>query len=299
MMFDNELLLNDRIDMIKQVINKYGQDNFYVSYSGGKDSCVLSTLIDLAIPNNNIPRVYANTGIDYKMIYDFVKERAEIDNRIVILNPSVNIKQTLEKYGYPFKSKGHSVWVNRYQRKGKVKGVKAYLGELEGKKWSSQFSCPLALKYQFTSDFKLNISDKCCIKMKEEPLHNWAKINNKPYSFVGLRRDEGGRRSSAKCLVFKGNKLYNVQPLAVINNEFEEWFIKEYNVDICDIYKPPYNFTRTGCKGCPFSKNLERDLEIMEEFFPNERKQCEIIWEPIYKEYRRIGYRLKKESEED
>lgn len=32
----------------------------------------------------------------------------------------------------------------------------------------------------------------------------------------------------------------------------------------------------------------------MEKYLPNERKQCEIIWKPIYEEYRRIGYRLEK-----
>ena len=33
----------------------------------------------------------------------------------------------------------------------------------------------------------------------------------------------------------------------------------------------------------------------MKKYFPDERKQCELIWGPIYDEYRKIGYRLKKE----
>lgn len=36
-MNDNELLLFDRLEKIKQVINQYGEDNFYLSFSGGKD----------------------------------------------------------------------------------------------------------------------------------------------------------------------------------------------------------------------------------------------------------------------
>ena len=43
------------------------------------------------------------------------------------------------------------------------------------------------------------------------------------------------------------------------------------------------------------------ELDTLEKYFPNERKQCEIIWKPVYDEYRRIGYRLKPieaESEE-
>ena len=62
---DNEFLLQDRIQKIQQVIEKYGEENFYVSFSGGKDSVVVSHLLDLAIPGNKIPRVYCNTGIEY------------------------------------------------------------------------------------------------------------------------------------------------------------------------------------------------------------------------------------------
>ena len=29
-------------------------------------------------------------------------------------------------------------------------------------------------------------------------------------------------------------------------------------------------------------------------YLPNEAKQCELIWKPIYDEYRRINYRLKR-----
>ena len=101
------------------------------------------------------------------------------------------------------------------------------------------------------------------------------------------------RRFGAQCLAFIGKKLKNFQPLAPVTKDWEEWLISEYNIDICDIYKPPYNFVRTGCKGCPFALNLQEELDTLEKYFPNERKQCEIIWKPVYDEYRRLGYRLK------
>lgn len=46
--------------------------------------------------------------------------------------------------------------------------------------------------------------------------------------------------------------------------------------------------------GCPFSLDLQEQLEIMQLYMPNERKQCEYIWKPVYEEYRRLNYRLKK-----
>lgn len=295
-MTDNEFLLQDRLQKIKQIIGKYGENNFYVSFSGGKDSTVLSALLDMAVPGNKIPRVFANTGIEYRLILDFVKRVKEKDHlwELVILKPTVPIKSMLEKDGYPFKSKQHSEVCRRYRQNPDSEWVKKYVSGYY--KWSTN-KCPKVLQYQFDKDFNgLKISDVCCKKMKEKPLETWAKNNKKSYSILGLMKEEGGRRQSAKCLAFKGDKLWHFQPLVAITLAWENWFIDAYNIDICEIYKPPYNFERTGCKGCPFALNLQKELDTLEKFFPVERKQCEAIWRPVYDEYRRLGYRLKKKE---
>ena len=69
------------------------------------------------------------------------------------------------------------------------------------------------------------------------------------------------------------------------------------SIQLCELYYPPYNFDRTGCKGCPFNPDLQKQLDTMERLLPNEKNQCELIWKPIYDEYRRIGYRLRKYDE--
>lgn len=294
---DYEFLLEDRLQKIRQIITKYGQDNFYVSFSGGKDSTVLSALVDMAIPNNTIPRVYANTGIEYKLILEFVEREREREHpwELVILKPSVPIKPMLEKYGYPFKSKDHSGKVSIYQNSGYTSTVMRYIEPPEDR---TRFGCPKILLYQFQPDFKLKLSKKCCDKIKKNPLHKWQKENNKPYGIVGIMRDEGGSRLNSHCLAFQANgKLKNFQPLVAVTKDWEEWFIDKYKIDISDVYKPPYNFDRTGCKGCPYNLNLQDALDTLEKFFPNERKQCEVIWKPVYDEYRRLGYRLRKKEE--
>ena len=104
-----EFILTDRIAKIKAINEQYDlEHNSYISFSGGKDSVVLSRLIDMALPNNKIPRVYFNTGIEYKAMVDFVKDLASKDSRYIIINSGVNIKKMLEENGYPFKSKQHS-----------------------------------------------------------------------------------------------------------------------------------------------------------------------------------------------
>lgn len=86
-------------------------------------------------------------------------------------------------------------------------------------------------------------------------------------------------------------------PLFPVSEEFEEWLIEREHIKLCKLYYPPFSFKRTGCKGCPFALDLEEQLETMERCLPAERKQCEIIWKPVYDEYRRIGYRLKKDEQ--
>lgn len=302
-MTENEFLLADRLQKIKSTIEKYGEENFYLSFSGGKDSTVLSALLDMACPGNKIPRVYANTGIEYRLILDFVEREREKEHpwELVILEPSVPIMPMLEKEGYPFKSKKHSKLVSIYQRHGKTLGIKTYLGECPTSKKTEceplSFQCPQKLRYQFENDINFRISDKCCERIKEQPLKNYSKEAKKPYTIIGIMKKEGGRRITAKCLAFRSGNFKAFQPLVPITKEWEDWFIDKYNVDISDIYKSPYNFERTGCKGCPFAINLQAELDMLEEFFPEERKQCEIIWKPVYDEYRRIGYRLKKPYE--
>lgn len=298
-MIDNEFLLQDRLQKIKQIIRKYGEDNFYVAFSGGKDSTVLSALIDMALPNNKIPRVYANTGIEYRLILDFVEREREKEHswELVMLKPTIPIKPMLEKEGYPFKSKRHSRYVQTYYHKGfDCDTVQTYLAlkpSSSGKMQLGSRRCPKILEYQFHEDTPFKISPNCCDRLKKDPLHKWSKENNKPYAIIGIMPDEGGQRITAQCLAFNGNKFKAFQPLVPVTKAWEDWFIGTYNIDICEIYKPPYNFVRTGCKGCPFALHLQEELDTLEKFFPQERKQCEIIWKPVYEEYRRLGYRLR------
>lgn len=67
----------------------------------------------------------------------------------------------LEKYGYPFKSKEHSLYLSVFQNSGETKTVNKYLNK------GNRFECPQKLKYQFSEDFKIKISNRCCYKLKK------------------------------------------------------------------------------------------------------------------------------------
>lgn len=63
-------------------------------------------------------------------------------------------------------------------------------------------------------------------------------------------------------------------------------------MELCKLYYPPFNFERTGCKGCPYNLKLKSQLEVMKELLPDEYKQCQMIWGKVYKEYEKLNYRL-------
>lgn len=288
-----DFLLSDRIQKIQQIAEVYDLENKgYIAFSGGKDSTVLSFLVDLALPNNKIPRVFSNTGIDFNAIRQFVRDLATDDSRFFILNPTQNLKKMFSEIGYPFKSKFHSHICDIYSRQGKSGCVLKYAEATT----HNPHDCPDKLKYQFEEPLPFKISDKCCFKMKKEPFKKYEKENGRTIGITGMRRAEKGLRENLNCLVFSHRNLHRFHPLAPCTDEFVERMISEYAISLCRLYYSPFSFKRTGCKGCPYNIHLQEELDLLEKLLPEEKKQCEYIWQPVYEEYRRIGYRLRKEN---
>ena len=291
---DQLFLRNDRIQKIRQIAEEYDlEHNGYIAFSGGKDSTVLSFLVDLALPGNKIPRVYSNTGLDYLEIQRFVRQLATEDERFFIIRPKKDIKKTLEEYGYPFKSKFHSHICDIYSRQGKTGCILKYAEP----KANTPHSCPKVLQDMFNKPLPFKISEKCCYKFKKEPFALYEKESGRHIGLTGMRRAEKGLREQLKCLVFDGDKLHRFHPLAPVEDDFIEWVVKEYNIRLCVLYYAPYGFKRTGCVGCPYARDLQEELDLLEKLLPNEKVKCEYLWKPVYTEYRRRGYRLRKEEE--
>ena len=327
-MDENEFVLEDRIAKIRAINEQHDLlNNGYISFSGGRDSKITSDVFDIALPNNKIPRLFLNTGIEYSKMVKYVKRLADKDDRIIIYNSGVNINKMLNEYGYPFKSKQHShnwaIFNNNREEISKYidmiekdksllmnydfihnlpTGIKTTIKYIYGMRErereisTSIKGCPNKLLYQFEGCPNTNIkySDMCCYKMKKEPAHKWEQENNRHIAITGMRAEEGGMRNQNGCTIFDDdNKLKKFHPIKVVSEQWEEWFIKKYNVELCELYYPPYNFKRTGCKGCPFDLNIQETLNTMYKLLPKEYYQCLHLWKPVYDEYIRIGYRLK------
>lgn len=236
-MNEYDFILQDRIAKIQAINNEYDlEHNAYISFSGGKDSVVVSKLIDLAIPNNKIPRVFINTGIEYIDMVKYVRERAKNDDRIIILNSGVKIKPTLEKVGYPFKSKEFSLRVQQFNKGSNANFIHKYLTGWDmnnGKQ--SKFVCPKCLLYIFSEKGKYNYSDRCCYELKKKPSYNWSKANHKSVVITGMRNDEGGNRERLSCISHKkGQTMFH--PIIVVDEKWENEFVERERESSCVNY---------------------------------------------------------------
>ena len=225
-----ELTLVDRLGVIKEVNKKYDlEHNAYLSFSGGKDSTIVHHLLYMAIPGNDIPRVFIDTGIEYNAIRAFVMRLAEKDPRFVIVKPSKPIKAVLERYGYPFKSKEFSHHYHIFQNSGKTKSVLRFLQEGSGAK-NKLITCPTSLRPLFTADGKLpfRVGSDCCRKLKKEPAKKYEKESGRAIAITGMRSEEGGQRMRIKGCVLTDDegKLKRFHPLIVVSEEWESQFIE-------------------------------------------------------------------------
>lgn len=136
------------------------------------------------------------------------------------------------------------------------------------------------------------MSDKCCAEFKKTSFYEYEDSTKRGNCFTGQRRAEGGNRGNLKCIsVAQHGNHFNI--LAPITDDWIDWFISKYEIQLCELYLPPFNFKRTGCMGCPFNRYLQNELEVLEKYSKATFVQCLNLWEPVYKEYKRINYRIK------
>jgi len=89
-----ELMSQQRI---REWYNHFNGD-VYISFSGGKDSTVLSHLVHDLYPD--VPMVFCNTGLEFPEIQSFAKKMGAI-----FIRPKMMFSEVISRYGYPIISK--------------------------------------------------------------------------------------------------------------------------------------------------------------------------------------------------
>lgn len=253
-----EMNLNSKIIqtryLIRQAVSEFGLDKVYISYSGGKDSTVLSHIAKSMYPN--ILHLFANTTNEYPETLEHIKWEVEENhtNIITVIPRDVHgevwtFKKVVERYGYPMFSKSVSNAIRTYQHA---------LSETT-RKHSLDY---IDRKFKKYSKYKeLPISDKCCDKLKKEPLRRKAKELGLECAILGILASESYQREKDwleyGCNVFHERKDNQSKPLSFWTDDDILEYIERFNVKISRLYDMGY--TRNGCMYCGFGVHLEPD----------------------------------------
>lgn len=211
--------------------------NYFLSYSGGRDSHFLLWFIKEYLNDKSIPIVSINTRMEHRQI----KERMD-RNADIILCSELKPLEIKEKYGIPCFSKFQDEMIERYQKGSRTKNtMRAILGEE-----STKFKLNNTARTLLLNDELHRISNKCCLFTKKKPFYEFEKETGlKP--IIAVRGDEGILRQAQfqTCLNNKGE----FTPLYDFSDELMRAIESKYKIDIPNIYNV---VNRTGCFGCPY-----------------------------------------------
>lgn len=238
--------------LIRQAVSEFGLEKVYISYSGGKDSTVLSHIAKTMYPD--ILHLFSNTTNEYPETLQHIKWEQEQNgtNIITILPTDIHgetwtFKKVVERYGYPMFSKRVSNAIRTYQHA---------LSE-ETRQHSIDYISRNFKKYDKYKE--LPISDKCCDRLKKEPLRRKAKELGLECAILGILASESYQREKDwleyGCNVFHERKDNQSRPLSFWTEDDIMEYINLYNVKIPKLYDMGY--TRNGCMYCGFGVHLE------------------------------------------
>lgn len=306
---------NEEIFKSFLVTNKKMLDykSIVVSVSGGSDSDIMLDLT-YRLSKSNVRYVFFDTGLEYKATKEHLRNIEEkYGIEIEIIQAIKPIPITCRDYGQPFLSKQISEYIERLQRHS-FKWEDKTFEEL----YTEYPNCKVALRWWCNtwgegSKFNINrnkglkefiisnhpnfkISNKCCKYAKKDPVHKFIADNNFDLNCYGVRKSEGGSRSSAYKNCFSDNsqknKVDEYRPIFWYKDETKRVYEKHFDVTHSKCYTQ-YGLKRTGCAGCPYGKGFEEELKIIHDHEPNLYKAVNNIFKDSY-EYTRKYIKFKE-----
>ena len=144
------------------------------------------------------------------------------------------------------------------------------------------------------------IGDKCCTGAKKDVSKKYIKEHDIDLMLVGIRKAEGGVRAVAYKNCFSNEGKYKTTNQYRLIFWFSDADRKEYE-ELFDIKHSrcytEYGFKRTGCACCPYSRDFEDELKVLEQCEPNLCKAVKNIFHDSY-EYTRQYRAFRKEMED-
>lgn len=250
---------------LESKFKKINPKEYYLSYSGGKDSHFLYWFIKEWLHDDEIQIVGVNTFMEHHEIRDRILKYSD-----KVLIPKMKPFEIKEKYGSPCFSKSQDYFIEMIQKGSQAPSI---LSRFYGTTKSWHNVSKKAREYVLSGNAH-KISAKCCKYLKKEPFKEYEKATGKK-AILGIRSYESKMRAAQYKTCFTKDKKFT--PIHDLSDELLEKIYKKYNIEIPDVYK---YVTRTGCMGCPYGSykgDTEKELALLKD---NQKKfVCEYFKE--------------------
>lgn len=277
--------------------------------------------------DNKINYVWFDTGLEYvatKEHLKFLEQKYRIEIKAYkALKP---IPVTCKTEGQPFISKRVSEMLSRLQRNG-FQWEDETLDVLLKRycKWDEKrqdwVGCKVALYWwcnantsiQFCIDYnkwlkefivqnpiQFKVSNRCCNYSKKDVIHRLLKEEKYDLNISGVRRVEGGARAIAykNCFDQNVDECDNYRPLFWYSNSDKAEYEAAYGVVHSRCYTE-YGLLRTGCAGCPFGRDFEMELSVIQQYEPKLLKAVNNIFGDSYSYTRAYREFFKSKKQKD
>ena len=280
-------------------LNNCNYKKVLCAISGGSDSDIVLDLLTKCDNNKIVEYFYFDTGLEYEATKEHIKYLQDKYNIVITtLKPKVPIPLAVKKYGQPFLSKMVSENIQRLQKhefkwenKPYEELVKDYPNCKSALQWWSNSRKNNVLlgiirnkglkEFMINNNPNFSISNKCCKYAKKDILKDLLK-QGYDLNISGIRKSEGGVRSTAYKSCFDSSNNYdNYRPIFWFTDNDKLEYRKLFNVTNSKCYTV-YGLKRTGCVGCPFSKNYKEELEIVKKYEPKLYKAVTNLFKDSY-----------------
>ena len=320
-------LIVDNLIIAYSKLNNDKYKKILCAISGGSDSDIMLDIVWKCDKKHKVHYIWFDTGLEYQATKEHLQYLENKYNiKIEKYKAIMPIPLSCKKYGQPFLSKRVSDYIYRLQKHNFQWEDEPY--EILLKKyciWNEKkqdwVGCKGALQwwcneYKPNSRFNISnnkwlkeflisnkpsflISDKCCTYAKKNIVHKVIKDNKYDLNIVGVRKAEGGNRATAykNCFDENENTHDNYRPLFWYTNNDKYDYENYYNILHSKCYTH-YGLKRTGCAGCPFGRNFEYELKIIEKYEPQLYKAVNNIFKDSYEYTRKYREFCKKKDNE-
>ncbi len=257
--------LTQKIDHSLGVIDQFASHfngQVYVSFSGGKDSVAMLSLVEVIIPK--VKSVFVMTGCESPSVCRFIREQQQYHD-IDIIRPQKTLKQVFAEYGFPLISKQVSHDIEAVRRNPYCESSRKML-------WLDN-PYHIDERWMYLLNEPYQVSNRCCFWLKHQPSKAYEKRTGR-HPYIGLLASESRQRmlgyiQQGGCNFMKdsGKNRPRSMPLAIWTDDDVWAYIRDRGLKLPDIYDK--GATRTGCMGCGFGIHKHPDrFDLMQRLWP-------------------------------